>query len=139
MHRNTRGFPLLMAVCGLLLLPAALCHQLGGMEFRTALFVREILDRGPLFIPHLHGLPYFDYPPLYFLLAASCAKLTGSTSPFTLILPSILAAMGFLIFCQFCLPSIYAREDARPFVEACERLAKGRPVVLFDIPLTVTA
>ncbi len=94
MSENARNLPILIAICALLLIPAAACHQLGGIEFRTALFVGEILGNGPSFIPRLYGFPYYDYPPLYFLIAAALAKVAGGISPFVLSLPSLLAAIG---------------------------------------------
>jgi 4-amino-4-deoxy-L-arabinose transferase-like glycosyltransferase len=85
---------LLALLCGLLLLPGVAFRTPLGLEYRTGLFVREILRNGPSFIPRLDGTPYFDYPPLYFLSAAVVVRTTGSLNPLTLALPGILAAMG---------------------------------------------
>lgn len=96
-HRTARDILLLLALCALLFLPGAAFRGLAGMEFRTALFVREILARGPSLIPRLDGLPYFDYPPLYFLAAALSSRLLGSITPLSLALPSMLAAAGTVL------------------------------------------
>ncbi len=56
---------------------------------------REILLTRSWVVMHLNGVPWFVQPPLYFWIAAICAKLLGVTS-FALRLPSALAtvAMG---------------------------------------------
>lgn len=102
MTRRTAGHAALLAtLCLFTLLPAAAFRGLAGMEFRTALFVREILRDGPSLIPRLDGAPYYDYPPLYFLSAALSSRLFGAISPLSLALPSILAAAGTTILVFF--------------------------------------
>ena len=93
-RRVPKGIVPLAALCALVLVSAAAFRGLTGMEFRTALIVREILQRGPALVPRLDGTPYVDYPPLYFLAAALSSRLFGAISPLSLALPSILAAMG---------------------------------------------
>lgn len=92
--RRMTSAALLAAFCCGTLLPAVAFRGLAGMEFRTALFVRELLRHGPSLIPRLDGAPYFDYPPLYFLVAAFSSRLLGAISPLSLALPSMLAAAG---------------------------------------------
>ena len=92
--RRMTSAAFLAALCLITLLPAAAFRGLAGMEFRTALFVRELLQNGPSLIPRLDGAPYFDYPPLYFLVAAFSSRLLGAISPLSLALPSMLAAAG---------------------------------------------
>jgi len=100
-NRTVLHVTLLAGLCALTLLPAAAFRGLTGMEFRTALFVREILNNGPALIPRLDGSPYFDYPPLYFLAAALSSRLFGSITPLSLALPSILTALGTLLLVYF--------------------------------------
>ncbi|MCX6357036.1 MAG: glycosyltransferase family 39 protein [Candidatus Aureabacteria bacterium] len=94
MDKATRDALLLSLLAGCVLVIAAAARSLGGIEFRTALFVREIIQNGPSLIPRLDGAPYYDYPPLYFLAAAATGAIAGSTRPIALALPSIIAAMG---------------------------------------------
>ncbi len=61
-------------------------------EWRNAVMVREMTASGPALFPTLHGEPYPDYPPLYFLSALSVAKLQGSVTPFALRLPAAIGA-----------------------------------------------
>lgn len=89
-----RNSLLLALLCGLLLIPAAAFRGPVGLEFRTALFVRDILQNGPSLIPRLDGSPYFDYPPLYFLAASLAVRAAGAVAPLSLALPGILSAMG---------------------------------------------
>lgn len=100
-NRTTRDILILAALSALLLIPAAAFRGILGMEFRTALFVREILAQGPSLIPRLDGAPYPDYPPLYFLTAALSSRLLGGISPLSLALPSMAAALGTLLLTYF--------------------------------------
>ncbi|MFH0965922.1 MAG: glycosyltransferase family 39 protein, partial [Planctomycetota bacterium] len=100
-NRTVLHVTLLAGLCALTLLPAAAFRGLTGMEFRTALFVREILNNGPSLVPRLDGAPYVDYPPLYFLAAALSSRLLGSITPLSLALPSVLAAVGAVILVYF--------------------------------------
>jgi 4-amino-4-deoxy-L-arabinose transferase-like glycosyltransferase len=99
MTDTTRNSLLLALLGGLFLIPAAAFRGPMGLEFRTAFFVRDILQNGPSLIPRLDGSPYFDYPPLYFLAASIVTRATGAIDPLSLALPGILSAMGtvFLI------------------------------------------
>jgi hypothetical protein len=54
---------------------------------------REILLTHDWIVMHLNGAPWFVQPPLYFWIAAICAKIFGLTS-FALRLPSALATMA---------------------------------------------
>jgi 4-amino-4-deoxy-L-arabinose transferase-like glycosyltransferase len=94
---SARDYLILIAVCVLLFAPPILYRELSGVELRTALFTRNILTCGPSFIPRLYDSPYFDYPPLYFLLSALFSKITGGINNFSLALPDILGAIGTLI------------------------------------------
>ena len=94
MTDSTRDSLVLALICGLFLIPAAAFRGPTGLEFRTALFVRDILQNGPSLIPRLDGAPYFDYPPLYFLAAALATRATGAINPLSLAIPGILSAMG---------------------------------------------
>lgn len=53
---------------------------------------REILLRHDWIVMHLNGRPWFTQPPLYFWIAAICARLFGATA-FGLRLPSALATI----------------------------------------------
>ncbi|MCX6354721.1 MAG: glycosyltransferase family 39 protein [Candidatus Aureabacteria bacterium] len=97
MNDTTRTGLCFSLLLGLLLIPAASLHGLSIMEFRTGLFVREILRNGPSLIPRLDGSPYYDYPPLYFLAAALSSTFLRSVTPLSLALPSILSAMGTMV------------------------------------------
>ena len=94
MTDSTRDSLVLALICGLFLIPAAAFRGPTGLEFRTAFFVRDILENGPSLIPRLDGAPYFDYPPLYFLAAALATRATGAINPLSLALPGMLSAMG---------------------------------------------
>ncbi|HZU98330.1 MAG TPA: phospholipid carrier-dependent glycosyltransferase [Planctomycetota bacterium] len=61
-------------------------------EWRNAVMVREMTASGPALFPTLHGEPYPDYPPLYFLSALGVAKLQGSVTPLSLRLPAAIGA-----------------------------------------------
>lgn len=54
---------------------------------------REILIRGDWIVLHLNGFAWYVQPPLYFWLAAFCAKVFG-VGAFALRLPSALATMA---------------------------------------------
>lgn len=97
MSPSSRNGILLALIALLLLLPAAAFHGMSGMELRTALFVRDILSKGPSLIPRLDGVPYHDYPPLYFLAAAASSKILGAVTPLSLTLPAVLSAVGTVI------------------------------------------
>lgn len=109
MTHTTRNSFLLALLCGLFLTPAAAFRGPMGLEFRTALFVRDILQNGPALIPRLDGSPYFDYPPLYFLAASLAVRATGAIGPLSLALPGILSAMGTVF-----LVSLLAGAMSRP-------------------------
>jgi 4-amino-4-deoxy-L-arabinose transferase-like glycosyltransferase len=54
---------------------------------------REILISHSWIVMHLNGVPWFVQPPLYFWIAALCAKVLGSTE-FAFRLPSALATIA---------------------------------------------
>src|SRR5262249_29187713 len=67
-----------VALAGVLLLPAVLLyprldfHLLEPDESRYAEIPREMLERRDWIVPHLHGEPYLDKPPLlYWLVGVS--------------------------------------------------------------------
>ncbi len=108
MTDTTRNSLLLALLCGLFLIPAVAFRGPMGLEFRTALFVRDILQNGPSLIPRLDGSPYFDYPPLYFLSASLATRAIGAINPLSLALPGILSAMG-TVFLISLLPGTISR------------------------------
>lgn len=99
MQRELRDSLILAAIGGVLLISAVAWREVGGLEFRTALFVRHILEEGPSLIPRLYDSPYFDYPPLYFLFAAVTSSATGSLNPLSLALPGIIAGAATVLIC----------------------------------------
>ncbi len=94
MTDSTRDSLVLALICGLLLIPAAAFRGPIGLEFRTAFFVREILQNGPSIIPRLDGARYFDYPPIYFIAASLIARLAAAINPLSLALPAMLSGMA---------------------------------------------
>lgn len=67
-------------------------------EPRYALVAREMLNSGDYFLPKVNNEGYKEKPPLFFWCIAACAELTGSVSPLSARMPSILAALAVLIF-----------------------------------------
>ncbi|HEX5339398.1 MAG TPA: hypothetical protein VFX47_00780 [Gammaproteobacteria bacterium] len=73
-----------------------------SMEPRFAEAVREMLARGEYLVPIKNGVPYIEYPPLYFWLAL-CAKALGLSLTAAIRLPGYLALLlwtGWLVRLQ---------------------------------------
>ena len=64
-----------------------------GLETRNALMSREMLENGFSVIPTALGLPYPDYPPLYFWLSTLFSMPVAKVSTFSIVIPSALAAI----------------------------------------------
>jgi 4-amino-4-deoxy-L-arabinose transferase-like glycosyltransferase len=63
-------------------------------EARYAYVAREMGEHGFWFVPHLHGEPYPDKPPLYFWAVNACAfVLGGSVGGVSARLPTLLGAV----------------------------------------------
>lgn len=79
---------------------AAPLRDLFGLEARTALFARVMLENGPSIIPHVMGHPYPDYPPLFFWFEWLFSLPAGQVTTLSAVLPSALsaAALIFLVF-----------------------------------------
>jgi 4-amino-4-deoxy-L-arabinose transferase-like glycosyltransferase len=75
-------------------------HQLRGAEEPyVGGIIREMADSHDWVVPTLNGSPYLEKPPLYYLVGALAARVTGSFQPWVLRLPSALfalATMGYL-------------------------------------------
>lgn len=71
-------------------------RDLYGIEARNALFAREMLINGLSMVPCIHGRPYPDYPPLYFLLEYLFSLPTGRVTTFSAVLPSAAAAAALV-------------------------------------------
>ncbi len=63
-------------------------------ETRFPLLARDILERGHWLLPHLHGVPHLNKPPLYAWLVALAAWPEGMVSQRNVALASIAAALG---------------------------------------------
>ncbi len=72
-------------------------RDLYGLEARTALLARQMLEGGASFFPMIFGKVYPDYNPLYFWLEALFSLPSGHISTFTAVLPSALCAAGLVI------------------------------------------
>ena len=72
----------LLALCLLYLLPGALGHDPWKPEDAIHFGVTyALLTGGDWLVPHLAGQLYLDNPPLYYWVAALCAKLFGGLLP----------------------------------------------------------
>ncbi|HEX7339528.1 MAG TPA: hypothetical protein VF271_06285 [Rhodanobacteraceae bacterium] len=63
-----------------------------SMEPRFAEVIREMAARGEYLIPIKNGVPYIEYPPLYFWLAL-CGHLAGLPIPAAIRLPGYIALL----------------------------------------------
>ena len=96
MERPTRAALVGAVVAALVTLPGLGVGTLwDNSETAYGEVAREILVTHDWVVMHLNGLPWFVQPPLYFWIAAICAKIFGVSS-FSLRLPAALAtiAMG---------------------------------------------
>lgn len=96
MRRPLRAALIVAAIAALVTVPGLGNGTLwDNSETAYGEVAREILLSGNWVVMHLNGLAWFVQPPLYFWIAALCAKVLGVTS-FALRLPSALAtiAMG---------------------------------------------
>jgi 4-amino-4-deoxy-L-arabinose transferase-like glycosyltransferase len=83
---------LLLGVTALLLLTGLGARDLWGPETRWANIAVQMLQSGDYFDPYLKGVPYYDKPlPSYWLITAT-AHLLGGLGPWSLRLPSVIAA-----------------------------------------------
>ncbi|MGQ9813215.1 MAG: ArnT family glycosyltransferase [Dissulfurimicrobium sp.] len=71
-------------------------RDLYGLEARTALMAREMLEGGLSFFPTAFGNIYPDYTPLYFWLEAVFSMPVRHVSTFSAVLPSALSAAGLV-------------------------------------------
>jgi 4-amino-4-deoxy-L-arabinose transferase-like glycosyltransferase len=96
---KSKASPIVAAVAGGLVAALITLPGLGlgtlwdNSETAYGEVAREILLRGDWLIMHFNGVKYFVQPPLYFWLAALCAKVFG-LSVFSLRLPSALATIA---------------------------------------------
>ena len=63
-----------------------------GLEIRAGVFVRDILEQASYICPTTFGEPYFDYPPLFFVLESFFCRFCKEISALCLALPSLLSA-----------------------------------------------
>jgi len=69
---------LLVLVAAAYVLPGVLAHDPWKTEDAIGIgIVHQMLVHGQWLIPHLAGEPYFDDGPLYYWLAALCAKIAS--------------------------------------------------------------
>jgi 4-amino-4-deoxy-L-arabinose transferase-like glycosyltransferase len=84
-----------LAVLLLLMLPALLLYPclsfrlLEPDEGRYAEIPREMLERGDLLVPVLHGEPYLDKPPLFYWLVAGSYRLFGVSEASARLVPAL--------------------------------------------------
>ena len=83
-----------------------------GLEIRAGLFVRDILSGKGLLIPHAYERPYFDYPPLFFLLEAFFSKLLAGPNALSLALPSLLSGTLLILFVFFYVKRLIGKKEA---------------------------
>ncbi len=72
-------------------------RQIYGLETRSALFVRGMLEGGSLLVPCVYGKPYTDYPPLFFLAQYLFSLSHGHVSAISISLPSTLSASALIL------------------------------------------
>ena len=65
-----------------------------GLETRNAFICREMLEGSFTAIPTTFGIPYPDYPPLFFWFSTPFAIPFAKVTTFSIVLPSALAAIG---------------------------------------------
>lgn len=74
--------------------------ELRAEEPRRAVVAQEMYFSGDWIVPKIHGLNYYNKPPLFNWLIASCFKLTGSMDEWVVRLPALLSFLltGLLTF-----------------------------------------
>ena len=87
-----RALLLLLAVTALMLLPGLGGRDLWGPETRWADIALHMLQTGDYFDPYLKGQPYYDKPLPSYWLITGLAHVLGGLGPWSLRLPSVLAA-----------------------------------------------
>lgn len=88
---------LLLALAAILFWNLWSAPILSHNEARRMVVAQEILRSGQWLLPTMNGELYITKPPLYTWLQALLAKLTGSTAPGVLRLPSTLSAVALLV------------------------------------------
>ena len=83
-----------------------------GLEIRAGLFVRDILSGKGLLIPHAYERPYFDYPPLFFLLEAFFSKILAGPNALSLALPSLISGTLLILFVFFYVKRLIGEKEA---------------------------
>jgi hypothetical protein len=87
----------------------------------------------PIWVPFASISLVLAIPAAGLLALATAGRRPAGDSRAAFYLLAWTLAVGFLIYCQFALPGLGAKEDAAPFVETVEREAEGRPVLFFGI------
>ncbi|GAA0259380.1 ArnT family glycosyltransferase [Pseudomonas rhodesiae] len=91
--RSERGaLLLLLGVCALLLLCGLGARDLWGPETRWANIALQMLQSGDYFDPYLKGALYYDKPLPSYWMITGMAHLMGGLGPWSLRLPSVIAA-----------------------------------------------
>jgi 4-amino-4-deoxy-L-arabinose transferase-like glycosyltransferase len=84
-----RALLLLALLPALLLYPCLSFRLLEPDEGRYAEIPREMLARGDLVVPVLHGEPYLDKPPLFYWLVAGSYRLFGVSEASARLVPAL--------------------------------------------------
>ena len=90
-RRNFLRLALLSAI--LFVVPVFFLDLPGGDETRVAGISAWMALDGDLLTPKLNGVPFLEYPPLYYAAAAACYRIFGIV-PFAAKLPSALSAVA---------------------------------------------
>src|SRR5215475_5588864 len=110
-----RYFDQIILVALAILCYALFFHGLAGIGFigpdepRYAAIAREMLATGDYITPRLHGMPWFEKPPLMYWLAAIGYKIFG-VNELGGLFPSALGATISVFFLYWCGRKLWNRE-----------------------------
>ncbi len=81
-------------------------------EARYGEILREMLDAGQWFVPHLNNHFYPDKPPVYFWLAATVSLITGKITPFSGLIITWITTLGAILTTYFFTKKLYNQRAA---------------------------
>jgi 4-amino-4-deoxy-L-arabinose transferase-like glycosyltransferase len=110
---NRRDLVIILLLAALLFLPGIGQRDLWNPdEPRYAEVTREMLESGPLMVPHLNGEIYAEKPPLLFWAIALAATVTGGLDEVAVRLPAALSAIGTVLLIYWLGLNLFDRRVA---------------------------
>src|SRR5205085_6446042 len=95
--RSLGGPALLMLGASLLTFAHFTCPLQEPEESRYAEIPRQMLDSGNFLVPRLHGIPYYDKPPLLYWLVMSSYRVFGVHDWAARLIPSCATFLTILV------------------------------------------